>query len=146
MQDQHLERVAHFYETLTPSSLDSLGAVYSMDAYFKDPFNEVRGLPAIEAIFRHMFATVGDPQFSVMHKMANDRHAFLTWRFTCLTGRRQTQPLTIDGATHIIFDRSGLVVSHRDYWDAAEEVYEKLPIIGWLLRRLKRFVKLQDND
>jgi steroid Delta-isomerase len=27
---------------------------------------------------------------------------------------------------------------HRDYWDAAEELYEKLPILGGLMRWLKR--------
>jgi hypothetical protein len=27
---------------------------------------------------------------------------------------------------------------HRDYWDAAEELYEKLPVVGSLMRWLKR--------
>jgi len=27
---------------------------------------------------------------------------------------------------------------HRDYWDAAEELYEHLPLVGSLLRWLKR--------
>ena len=29
---------------------------------------------------------------------------------------------------------------HRDYWDAAEELYEKLPLLGALMRWLKRRV------
>jgi hypothetical protein len=27
---------------------------------------------------------------------------------------------------------------HRDYWDAAEELYEKLPLLGSLMRWWKR--------
>jgi hypothetical protein len=27
---------------------------------------------------------------------------------------------------------------HRDYWDAAEELYEKLPVVGSVMRWLKR--------
>jgi hypothetical protein len=27
---------------------------------------------------------------------------------------------------------------HRDYWDAAEELYEKLPWVGALMRWLKK--------
>jgi hypothetical protein len=27
---------------------------------------------------------------------------------------------------------------HRDYWDAAEEMYEKLPVVSGLMRWLKR--------
>jgi hypothetical protein len=30
------------------------------------------------------------------------------------------------------------VAVHRDYWDAAEELYEKLPLLGSLMRFLKR--------
>jgi hypothetical protein len=29
---------------------------------------------------------------------------------------------------------------HRDYWDAAEEMYEKFPLVGSLMRWLKNRV------
>ena len=32
----------------------------------------------------------------------------------------------------------GRITLHRDYWDAAEELYEKLPVIGTLMRWLRR--------
>jgi hypothetical protein len=35
-------------------------------------------------------------------------------------------------------DAQGLIVLHRDYWDAAEELYEKLPVVGALMRWLRR--------
>jgi hypothetical protein len=31
-----------------------------------------------------------------------------------------------------------LITLHRDYWDAAEELYEKLPVLGGLMRWLKK--------
>ncbi|MCK7492487.1 MAG: hypothetical protein MZW92_13555 [Comamonadaceae bacterium] len=34
--------------------------------------------------------------------------------------------------------RTGASPMHRDYWDAAEEMYAKLPLIGWIARRLQR--------
>jgi hypothetical protein len=37
-----------------------------------------------------------------------------------------------------MFNQDGKVVIHRDYWDAAEELYEKLPVVGGLMRWLKR--------
>jgi hypothetical protein len=42
----------------------------------------------------------------------------------------------IHGASHLRFDDAGLVVLHRDYWDAAEELYAKLPLLGMLMRAL----------
>ena len=46
--------------------------------------------------------------------------------------------MTIHGASHLRFGADGRVVVHRDYWDAAEELYEKLPLVGALMRWLKR--------
>jgi hypothetical protein len=37
-----------------------------------------------------------------------------------------------------VLDPQGLIVLHRDYWDAAEELYEKLPVVGALMRWLRR--------
>ena len=44
-----------FYETLSPGSITRFAEFYAPDACFKDPFNEVRGVPAIKRIFSHMF-------------------------------------------------------------------------------------------
>jgi len=44
----------------------------------------------------------------------------------------------VRGASHLRFDAAGKVVLHRDYWDAAEELYAKLPVLGGLMRYLKR--------
>ena len=44
----------------------------------------------------------------------------------------------INGSSHVKFDDQGLVTFHRDYWDAAEELYEKLPVIGFVMKQLKK--------
>jgi steroid Delta-isomerase len=134
-----LARLARFYETLSAHSLQKeLAHIYAPDADFKDPFNEVRGLPAIEAIFQHMFRKVKNPRFVVTMQVQQGREAFLTWDFLLhFAGREQC----IRGASHIRFNDAGMVVMHRDYWDAAEELYEKLPLVGKLMRFLKRASK-----
>ena len=43
----------------------------------------------------------------------------------------------IHGATLLRFDADGRISEHRDYWDAAGELYAKLPLIGPLMRWLK---------
>jgi hypothetical protein len=44
----------------------------------------------------------------------------------------------IRGGSHLTLDPDGRISDHRDYWDAAEELYEKLPGLGALMRWLKR--------
>jgi steroid Delta-isomerase len=136
--DARVTRLQQFFETLSRSSLAAIGTVYADDAWFKDPFNEVRGLPSVRQIFEHMFDQVTDPRFVVNCVVSQGDHAFLTWDFQFRMNRLPDQPQVIRGASHIQFAPDGRVAYHRDYWDAAEELYEKLPILGGLMRFLKR--------
>jgi steroid Delta-isomerase len=44
----------------------------------------------------------------------------------------------VRGTSHLRFAADGLVCYHRAYWDAAEELYEKLPVVRSVMRWLKR--------
>ena len=137
--EAQLERLVHFFETISLGTLDGqLGAIYAADACFKDPFNEVRGVAAIRTIFEHMFEQVDAPRFVVTTRVLQGSQAFLTWDFRFRMKRFAKHEQCIRGATHIVFDEHGAVSVHRDYWDAAEELYEKLPVLGALMRWLKR--------
>lgn len=132
--DARVARVIDFFEGLAPKDLQRLRAIYVDDAFFKDPFNEVHSREGIEAIFRHMFDTLHEPRFVVGQALAQGDQAFLTWDFHL---RLRGVPQVIRGATHLHFAADGRVQMHRDYWDAAEELYEKLPLLGALMRWLK---------
>jgi steroid delta-isomerase len=134
-----LEPLIHWFEHLSPATLDQVRRFYAADAEFKDPFNEVRGTPAIEHIFRHMFAQVKDPRFVVRGRFHGDDGAMLIWDFHFQN--RAPLPdkvMTARGSTHLRFDAEGRIMLHRDYWDTAEELYAKLPLIGFLVRGLQR--------
>jgi hypothetical protein len=134
-------RVVAFYEHLAPADLARLGQIYAADAYFRDPFNEVRGLPAIRRIFAGMFEDLDACRFRILETVVADEGALLTWDMTFRFRRfRRDVVQTIHGATHLRFDGAGRVAYHRDYWDAADELYAKLPLIGPLMRWLKRRV------
>lgn len=130
-----LAGVVRFYETLAPDTLDQLAGLYAADARFKDPFNDVVGIAAITGIFRHMFTTVEAPRFEVTTRLLTGREAMLGWDFHL---RLRGRPVVIHGVTHLSFDTDGLVCLHRDYWDPAEELYEHLPLLGSLMRWLKK--------
>ena len=135
----NLAALVSFFENLTPQGVASMGAHYAPQARFVDPFNDVQGLAAIEHIFQHMFGALVEPRFVVTTRVLQGRQCFLTWDFHFRFKRFQTTtPQTIRGATHLVFSEAGLVTLHRDYWDAAQELYEKLPVVGGLMRWLKR--------
>ena len=138
MQQDAIDRFARYFEQLQPADIARLDQYYAATARFKDPFNDVRGVPAIEQIFRHMFEALDQPRFVVTQQLQQGSDAFLSWDFTFRFKRFQRGELQrIQGATHLQLNDAGLVTLHRDYWDAAEELYEKLPLVGSLMRWLK---------
>lgn len=136
--ERDLQRLVQFYETLSLQSAPQVAALYDPQARFKDPFNEVIGPAPIIKIFQHMFEQLDAPRFVVTSSIAQGEQAFLVWEFQFRMKRWNDAPQTIRGASHIRFGCNGLVLVHRDYWDAAEELYEKLPLLGGLMRLLKR--------
>ncbi len=134
-----VEKIAVFFETLTPQSVERFPEFYTEDAYFKDPFNEVRGILPIQRIFRHMYVNLHEPRFVVTGRVVEGEQVLLTWDFHFRFRKfSPDQPQLIRGATHLRLAQDGRIRSHRDYWDAAEELYEKLPLVGGLMRWLKR--------
>jgi ketosteroid isomerase-like protein len=136
--DPRVQRVVSFYEGLGPADLPRLAELYSADARFKDPFNEVQGVAAVRGIFEHMFAALHEPRFVVHEAIVQGGQCFLVWDFVFRMKRFSDAQQTIRGGSHLRFDAQGRVAWHRDYWDAAEELYEKLPVVGGLMRWLKR--------
>ncbi len=140
MDTRHLtQNLATFFGTLSPQSVSQLHTLYDAQARFKDPFNEVQGLPEIERIFRHMYVVLDRPHFVITAQLVDGAQAFLTWEFRFRFKRFDTTTLqAVRGGSHVVFNEQGLVTLHRDYWDAAEELYEKLPVLGGMMRWLKQ--------
>ncbi len=134
-----VQRVVQFFSTLSPASVAQLGDYYAPNAYFKDPFNEVRGVPAVQKIFEHMYIALDNPHFVVTDQVLQGSQCFLVWDFKFRFRRFDTQTeQVVQGTSHLRFSPDGKISFHRDYWDAAEELYEKLPLVGSLMRWLKK--------
>jgi ketosteroid isomerase-like protein len=132
-------RLARYFEMISPQSVADVARYYAANARFTDPFNDVTGIAAIQQIFAHMFQALERPHFVVTEQVVQGQQCFMTWEFRFgFKNFKKGEPQVILGATHLVFSDSGLVTLHRDYWDAAEELYEKLPVVGGLMRWLKR--------
>jgi ketosteroid isomerase-like protein len=136
--DARVARVIEAFETLQPGDVANLGALYTEDARFKDPFNEVQGHAALQRVFSHMFVALDEPRFVVTEAIVQGDQCFLVWDFLFRFRRFSREPQVVRGGSHLVFAPDGRIARHRDYWDAAEELYEKLPAVGALMRWLKR--------
>jgi steroid Delta-isomerase len=137
--DPRVQRIVEFFENLQPSSVARMGEFYTPDAYFKDPFNEVRGLADVQRIFSHMYVALHEPHFVVTNTVTQGDQCFIVWDFKFRFKSFDAVTLqTVRGCSHLNLSLEGKISFHRDYWDAAEELYEKLPYVRVLMRWLKK--------
>jgi len=134
-----LSRFVDYWQTLNPATVAAITTIYTTDAYFRDPFNDVTGIDKIRHIFADMFMRLDEPKFNIVETIEEPHGALLVWDFTFRLKTLKPQ-LTrrIHGTSHIRFAADGRVEYHRDYWDAAGELYEQLPVVGSLMRWLKK--------
>ena len=139
MTENAVNDIVTYFETFTPQSISRVAEFYAPDAYFKDPFNEVRGHKAISGVYSHMFEALTTPRFIVTSQIVDGNTCFLIWDFKFyFKSYNKTTEQTVRGGSHLLLDANGKITSHRDYWDAAEELYEKLPVVGGVMRWLKK--------
>ena len=138
VNDPAVQRIVAFFEGLSPADQPRMAAIYTDDAQFKDPFNQVAGVAAIQRIFEHMFVSLDGPRFVIRDAIVQGNQCFLSWDFIFRMKRFSREEQVVRGGSHLRLAADGRISEHRDYWDVAEELYEKLPVLGALMRWLKR--------
>ena len=134
-----------FFETIRPDNVEGIKGLVNNDVRFKDPFNDIRGVERLCRLLAKMFEDASDIAFTMEEQAGEGRVYFLRWRFTCEPRSRFVKgPWPIDGVSMIRFSEDGLVAEHIDYWDAAEQVFSRLPLLGSVQRLARRPLALRD--
>ena len=132
------ETLANFFEGLNEDvSLDAFRTIYDDTVTFKDPFNEVKGINAVYRIFQEMYQNLDDPRFIIREYVENQHIAYVKWDFIFHFKGEQKES-RFEGVSRLEMNAEGKVISHVDFWDAAEHIYEKIPLLGSILRFVKR--------
>ena len=131
-----LDRFMALFDTLQAGRMGLLDEVYSPDVVFEDPLHRVVGLAALKAYFDRLYEGVAEIRFEFGDVVAGDGRAMLSWTMHMRHGRlRPQETLALPGASAV---RHGeLVHYHRDYFDLGAMIYERVPVLGGLVRAVK---------
>ena len=132
-----LDALIDWYGNLSPDRVHEAGTLYHEQARFTDPFNDVQGLEAIEAVFRHMFETTQHPRFHISDTQVQGQTAWVSWTFEC---RVRGVDASVEGVTRLDFGDDGRVTRHRDFWDSAD-LFAEFPWVGTMVRHLRKRVR-----
>lgn len=163
--EKQLKAYVDAFACMTPDTFKTeLSKVFADDVYFQDPFNQVHGKANTLKVFAHMYQTLHQPTFSISHYAISPGRTFSTcanhqtlpagknvhkdlhqnlefiglilWDFHFAL-KTDTPPMQIQGTSKVTFNAEGLVDSHIDFWDAGSEVYAKVPLLGWMIRKVR---------
>jgi steroid Delta-isomerase len=128
-----------YLECLTAETVPQMAELVASDVRFIDPFHDVSGAASMQRVFAAIFVSLKNVRFTVIDRSWSGNAWYLRWHFE---GERHQggQIFAFDGMSELSFDAEGRVCLYRDHWDAASGFYEKLPVLGVLLRWLRRKV------
>lgn len=134
-----VDRFRETFQRLGADSLELLDELYGAEIVFEDPLHTVRGLDALRNYFATLYEGVVSCRFDFHEELVVDGRASLTWTMH-LEHRRfhKGRIIEVAGASFIHFGDK--VEFHRDYFDVGQLVYERVPLLGGLVRAVKRRV------
>lgn len=126
------------YQNLSKDNLDTLKQVYHPRITFQDPLHKVEGLAPLTDYFQHLYQNVISCQFSINKHFEIENGGCLYWTMSLRhPSLNRGNTIFIEG--HSLLEiKDGLVISHRDYFDIGSMLYEQLPLLGNLIKYVKR--------
>ena len=124
---------------LTAASVrEQTAAVYAPDAYLNDTLAGIDGAARIENYFHHTMQKTRVLNVRFIDRAQTGIDWFVRWEMTVEHGSLAGgEPVLSYGVTQFRFDKQGRVLLHKDFWDAGTGLYEHLPVLGSVIRRLR---------
>ena len=134
-----LDRFKNMFNQLDKNHLELLEQIYTPDVKFRDPVHTLNGLPALRDYYSRLYEGVLSCQFTFEAEVIESQQGMLAWVMRFQHRRfRAGETLELSGISQLQFLDDGRVHNHRDYFDMGEFIYERVPVLGSVIRTIKK--------
>ena len=131
-----VEAFKYVYQSLDRNNIGSIDKIYEDDVVFVDPFREIRGLSNLKHYFTDMYEGVSYCRFQFTNTLIQKEDAAVLWTMELVHPKLGGgKKIIVPGSSYIVFSQK--IEYHRDYFDAAAMLYENIPLIGRIIKRIK---------
>ena len=139
------EKISTFYNKSSKEDMSLVEEFYHPEAEFIDPIGSIKGAPKLKAYYAHLYENVTAIKFEFSQFYQQDKTVVAIWTMRLRTkSLKDGEEVSVDGTSVITFDDAGKAIRHRDYFDLGEMVYEHIPVLGFLVRKVKDRLKHKD--
>lgn len=126
------------YCSLATGNTAELAPLYSEDVYFEDPSHGIQGKAALIERFQHLYRKVDSCNFKFHQTLDTGGEIFLAWTMILRQrGPKSGEVIRVEGASFLKV-RNNRIYYHRDYFDLGAFVYENVPMLGSIIKRIKQ--------
>lgn len=134
-------KYANFFENINKeTTIHEFSTVFDLKAKFKDPFHEVEGIVEIFKIFQKMYENLDNPKFKILETVSDKNISYIRWEFS-FSFKKQKEVQSFIGLSRVVFNSENKAIIHEDFWDAGENIYEKIPFISSIIKFVKNKIK-----
>ena len=133
-----LDHFKTVFNQLNKEHLHLLEEIYTPDVQFRDPVHALEGLSALRDYYGRLYEGVLSCRFEFDAEVIEGQQGMLVWLMRFQHARfRPSETLELRGVSHLKFLDDGRVSHHRDYFDMGEFIYERVPVLGGIVRAIK---------
>ncbi|MFT7259643.1 MAG: hypothetical protein ACI9MS_001505 [Glaciecola sp.] len=147
-----IKKFESFYTDLASMKIEELADLYSSDVTFIDPIAAHSGITAVEEYFTKLLDNAKYCVFTIhsieqtisiqteieSQRSTNETCYLVSWKMSFTSARiNKGQPIHVDGVSQLRIENDKITY-HRDYYDLGQMIYENIPLLGRLIKRIKR--------
>lgn len=142
MENDQVRRIEKVFNDLRATNLEILDDFYAKDVSFLDPLGEHKGLDSVKKYYGNLYKNVESIRFEFSDSITEGSKHLVVWKmFLKAKSLNSGKEMTLDGNSVIEFGPENKVVYHRDYFDMGEFIYEQIPVLGYIVRKVKEALK-----
>ncbi|WP_105170346.1 nuclear transport factor 2 family protein [Pseudoalteromonas sp. T1lg24] len=135
---QHIDEFLTMYNKLDRANLSLLANIYHQDVVFIDPLHRIDGLSELTKYFSNLYENLDAGRFEMKKVLQQDNTVSLYWTMYFSHSKiKAGKEVSFDGNSYLEY-RDGKVIFHRDYFNAADMLYQHIPVLGGLINLVKK--------
>ena len=133
-----LARFQQTYQDLAAADLgERIGATYAETFFFNDTLHSFHDRGTLQAYMSQISAQLERSVIDVHQVVVDGADVFVRWRMHFASASMESNSI---GMSHLRFNQDGEVVLHQDFWDSGHGLYAHLPVVGFLVRRVRQML------
>jgi hypothetical protein len=137
--NSYQNKITSLFNQFDGRNLDLLDQFYASNIQFEDPLTKVSGLHKLKDYFFAAYKNVSSIRFDFYEiNQSGDKYTGLWTMHLKVPGLNGGKEYQVQGVSILHFDDKGLICYHRDFLDLGDMVYERLPVIGKMIKLLKK--------